>query len=190
MTGYETAAWPFVKAKWFGVKRTNAVRLIVIHDMEFPERMDSAEVIAHDFATRSENEKASSHICVDADTTVQCVKDSFVAFAAPGANHDGIQIELAGFGAQKTSDWRDNYSNAMLGIAADDAAQYCLKYNLPILRLTDDQLYKGGRGFVGHDQVSRVYKQSDHTDPGPDFPWMRFIMWTRAAYEERRAELR
>lgn len=189
MAGFETTAWPVIKARWFGVKRTNAVRLVVIHDMEFPERMDSAEVIARDFATRPETQKASAHICIDADSIVQCVYDSYVAFAAPGANHDGIQIELAGFGAQKTTDWRDNYSNAMLGLAADAAAQYCLKFNLPVRQLTDDQLKQGLPGFVGHNQVSRVYKQSDHTDPGLGFPWLRFLAWTRGAYEERRMEL-
>jgi N-acetyl-anhydromuramyl-L-alanine amidase AmpD len=153
----------------------------------FHEVVTAAEDIARDFANRAESKKASAHICVDSDSIIQCVHDSYVAYGAPGANHDGIQIELAGFGAQMTKDWRDNYSNAMLGLAADAAAQYALKYNLPILHLSDDQLRNNVRGIVGHDQVSRVYKESDHTDPGLHFPWMRFIAWTRAAYEERRA---
>lgn len=182
---YETEKWPLIQAKWFGVKRTDPPRLIVIHDMEFPERMDAAEVIAHDFATRGENEKASAHVCIDNNSIVQCVRDSYVAFAAPGANHDGIQMELAGFGAQKTTDWRDFYSNALLGLAADAAAQYALKYDIPIFHLSDDGLRKGNRGLVGHDQVTRVYRKSDHTDPGFGFPWARFVLWAKASYEER-----
>lgn len=182
----ETENWPFVQAKWFGEKRSGPPRLIVIHDMEFTERMDAAEIIAHDFATRPATSKASAHICVDNNSIVQCVKDSYVAYAAPGANHDGIQIELAGFGAQKTTDWRDLYSNAMLAIAADAVAQYSLKYDIPIIHLSDDALRKGNRGIVGHDSVTRVFRKSDHSDPGSNFPWSRFISWAKASCEERR----
>jgi N-acetyl-anhydromuramyl-L-alanine amidase AmpD len=174
---FETDSWPFVRARWFtpieGKRRD--VRVIVIHDMEFPERKDSAEVIAHDFAHRPPDQKASAHLCIDNDSIIQCVRDNDVAFAAPGANNDGIQIELAGFGAQKAAEWLDLYGTQMLGLAADAVAQYCLKYNIPIRWLTDGELFKGERGIVGHVQVSHVYHKSDHTDPGPNFPWLHFL---------------
>lgn len=184
---YETEQWPYVKARWFGPKRAGPPRLIVIHDMEFPERMDAAEVIARDFQTRTEEAAASAHICCDADSIIQCVKDSYVAWAAPGANHDGIQIELAGFGAQKTQDWRDLYSTAMLALAADAVAQYSLKYGIPIMKLSDANLRNGNHGVVGHDQVSRVYHKSTHTDPGEAFPWTRFLTYAKASWLERSA---
>jgi N-acetyl-anhydromuramyl-L-alanine amidase AmpD len=186
---YETVLWPYIEARWNGGRRSKPVSLIVIHDEEYPEKPSASEDIARDFANRPANDKASTHICVDCDSIIQCVNDSLIAWAAPPVNDRAIHIELAGFGAQKTADWRDNYSNAMLGLAADAAAQYALKFNLPILHLTDDQLRDGKPGFVGHDQVSRVFKQSTHTDPGFNFPWMRFMMWTRGSYEERRMEL-
>lgn len=173
----ETQRWPMVPAKWFtAVPQTKPrrVRLIVIHDMEYFERGDSAEVIAKDFATRPATSKASAHICVDNNSIVQCVRDRDVAYAAPGANRDGIQIELAGYGKQTREEWLDYYGIALLALASDAVAQYCIKYGIPAVHLTNAQLKAGKPGIVGHYQVSAVYKKSDHTDPGKDFPWDYF----------------
>lgn len=173
----ETDKWPFVKARWFtkyptGQKRTP--RLIVIHDMEYPEVMTAAEDVARYFATTTT--EASAHVCVDADSIVQCVYDNDIAWAAPGANSDGLQIELAGYGRQTRADWLDVYSTALLARAADVVAQYTMKYtNIPIRRLTNAELLAGRAGIIGHHQASEVYHKSDHTDPGPNFPWDVFI---------------
>lgn len=173
--GRETDNWPFVEAKFYGkvpegTKRK--VRLIVIHDMEYPEKFTAAEEVARYFATLSEKEgKKSAHICVDNDSIVQCVKDRQIAYAAPGCNSDGIQIELAGYSKQTRNQWLDDYSSALIDMCAHAVAQYLVKFDLPPVHLTDAQLRAGQKGIIGHDQCSRVYKQSDHTDPGPDFPW-------------------
>jgi N-acetyl-anhydromuramyl-L-alanine amidase AmpD len=184
----ETDNWPFVQARWFtpftaGRRR---VRVIVIHDMEFTERSDAAEVIAHDFATRPATSKASAHICVDNNSIVQCVKDNDIAYAAPGANRDGIQIELAGYGRQSREQWLDQYGVALLALAADATAQYCLKYDITPVQLTNKELADGAKGIVGHFQVSAVYKQSDHTDPGSYFPWDYFLKLVLSFYNVRR----
>lgn len=184
MANYETEVWPFIQARDFGAKRTETPRLIVIHDMEFPERPTAAEDVARYF--QHPDTPSSAHVCVDSDSVVQCVKDSYVAFAAPGCNHDGIQVELAGYGKQTPAEWLDKYSIAMLAIAADVVAQYCLKYNIPPVHLTNAQLRAGARGIIGHVQASEVYKGSDHTDPGPNFPWPRFIAMVIAHVAERR----
>lgn len=185
---FETDKWKFVEAKWYQ-KWTEPgrrpVRVIVIHDMEFPERKDTAEVIAHDFATRLANNKGSAHICVDSDTIIQCVKDNDVAYAAPGCNRDGIQVELAGFGRQTTDQWLDEYGIEMLALGGDAVAQYCRKYEIPPVKLEDYQLFAGKQGIVGHDQVTRVYPKlaHGHTDPGPHFPWDHFIKVVAHSYE-------
>jgi N-acetyl-anhydromuramyl-L-alanine amidase AmpD len=174
----ETDNWTFVQARWY-TKTVPGVRRVVnvgcIHDMEYPERPTAAEDIAHDFATRTEAQKSSAHICVDSDTIVQCVHDNDVAFAAPPRNSDGIHIEIPGFHSQTAAQWTDPYSNAALANAAEVAAQYCLKYNLPCCHLTNTQLKAGERGWVGHNQISAVYGKTDHADPGPFFPWDAFM---------------
>ena len=59
--------------------------------------------------------------------------------------------------------WSDPYSKALLENAAEAAAQYCLKYNLPRKHLTNDELKAGKEGFIGHIQVSEVFKLGDYT---------------------------
>lgn len=174
---YETQQWPYLQARDFKKVTGRKVRLLVIHTAEIPEIETSAEAIARYFL--KPDKPSSCHITVDSDSIVQSVKDSNVAYGAPGANSDGIQIELACYMGQTRSQWIDKYSLAMLALAADATAQYCLKYNLPPVQLSDAQLLAGKSGIVGHDQVSRVYKESDHEDPGPNFPWAYFIAQVR-----------
>lgn len=174
MIGRETDRWPLVRAKWFGhfpVGMKRVVTHVVIHDMEYDESLKAAEDVAKYFQTMPDERKASAHICVDADSIVQCVPDNDIAYAAPGLNSTGIQIELAGYARQTRAQWLDDYGRRLLDRAAGAVAQYCVKFAIPPLHLTDQQLFDKREGIVGHDQVSRVYKQSNHTDPGPNFPW-------------------
>lgn len=144
--------------------------------MEFQETPNAAEIIANDFATRPPTNKASAHINVDNNSAVRCVDDNDVAFAAPGANSDGLQMELTGFGRQTRAQWLDDYGRAMLAIAIPLVAQWCFKHAIPVRHLTDYELANDEKGIVGHYQVSRVYKRSTHTDPGDGFPWDAFIL--------------
>jgi N-acetyl-anhydromuramyl-L-alanine amidase AmpD len=184
MTAYETDFWPYVPAKYYGEVRTGQVRLIVIHDAEFPEVLNGARGVAQYFT--HPDAPASAHVSVDNQGVIQSVKDSRVAYGAPGANHDGIQIELVGYQSQTRKQWLDGYSLGVLALGADTAAQYSLKYKLPVQHLSDAQLEQGYAGIVGHDQVSRVYRKSDHTDPGPNFPWNLFVGMVKEIAELRR----
>jgi N-acetyl-anhydromuramyl-L-alanine amidase AmpD len=184
---YDTDNWPYIPAKHFTSlkgKPPREVRLLVLHDMEYTEKLTAAEDVARYFAIT--DTKASAHICVDADSIVQCVKDRDVAWAAPGANNDGIQIELAGYARQTAKEWADPYSVMVLERAAKAVAQYCRKYNIPVRRLSNGELQAGERGIVSHSQVSEVYHKSDHTDPGPGFPWLWFLSRTSAYREQIR----
>lgn len=183
----ETDIWPFKKARWFTdvpADKPRKVRLIVIHDMEYPEKNTAAEEVARYFATT--DTKASAHICVDSDSIVQCVRDSDIAYAAPGANNDGIHIELAGYARQSAAEWDDAYSRALLDRAANATAQYCLKFGIPVCHMTNVQLQAGEKGIIGHYQASEVYKKSDHMDPGPTFPWEAFMEKVAAHHLARR----
>jgi N-acetyl-anhydromuramyl-L-alanine amidase AmpD len=179
-----TPSWPFIPARWFtatpkGTRRR--VRIVGIHAMDAPEKGNTAESVARYFATLPPTEKKSAHITVDCNSTVQCVWDNDIAYAMPGCNRDGIQIELAGYSSQTREGWMDEYSMATLQEGARAVAYYLHKYEIPAVHLTNDELRAGGRGIIGHYQASAVYKGSDHTDPGPFFPWEEFMGMIRHA---------
>jgi len=185
----ETDRWTRIQARWytpFPTGQRRAVRVIVVHAMEYTERVDAAEIIARDFASRSADAKASAHVCIDNNSIIQCVSDNDVAYAAPGCNNDGIQIELAGYINQTREQWLDDYGRALLANGANVIAQYALKYSLPLVHLTNAELREGGRGIVGHSQVSEVYRKSTHTDPGPGFPWDTVLEMAQDYYDERK----
>lgn len=118
------------------------------------------------------------------------MKDNDVAFAAPGANSDGIHLELAGRAKQTSDEWADAYSTAVLENAANAAAQYCVKYEIPVKRLANAELAdKKAKGIVGHVQVSEVFKLSTHTDPGKSFPWDQFLARVDVLRTERLEKL-
>lgn len=188
----ETDDFPFVAAKYFTKfdGRRNP-RLIVLHDMEAPEKGDTAEAIARYFATLDGDKegKKSAHYCIDNNSIVQCVRDNDIANAAPGANADGLQLEMAGYGKQSAEQWLDDYSRAVIDNAAHVAAQLGLKFDIPMMQLTDAQLAdKASRGIVTHAQVSRVFKKSDHTDPGSAFPMQHFLARAAEHIAARRAK--
>ena len=154
-------------------QRDTPCRVMVIHTMEAPEGPQTAENVARYFA--SGQVVASAHMCVDQDSVVYCLPASAVAFAAPGCNHDGYQVEHAGYARQSPEEWGDAASVAMLQLSAQATREIADSLGIPLRHLTDDELAAGMSGFVGHDQVSRVYKRSDHTDPGPSFPWSYYM---------------
>ena len=185
---YETDIFPVIKAKWFTkVADRRKVRVVVIHTMEATKKADTAENVAKYF--QKGTVKASAHLCIDNDSIVQCVFDNDVAYAAPGVNKDGIQLELAGFANQTKADWGDAYNTLLLEKAANAAAQYCLKYDVPRKHLTNQRLKAGDKGIIGHYQASDVYKISDHSDPGKNFPWDFFIERVEFHYTERKKKL-
>lgn len=161
---------PFVPTRNFTVGSPGRRRydLVVIHDMEYPERNDAAENVARYFATT--DRQVSAHYCIDADSIVQCVKLSDVAWCAPGANHNGIQLEHAGYARQTAAEWRDIYSTEMLELSAELTAWLCDRFLIPVRFVGVEGLKRGERGITTHDAVSKAFKASSHWDPGPHFP--------------------
>jgi N-acetyl-anhydromuramyl-L-alanine amidase AmpD len=173
-----TTTIPFVKARNFTHGRSNAIDVLVIHTMESPEKPDTAESVANWFAGTTAPQ-ASAHYCIDADSTVQCVRDEDVAWHAPGANHNGLGFEHAGRAAQTHADWSDAYSTAMLERSAQLVAQKCVEHHIPAVWLRPADLCAGKRGITGHVDVSNAFKRSDHHDPGTAFPIEAYLARVR-----------
>lgn len=148
------------------------VSWIVLHSMEMPETINTAERCAEYFANTTR--QASAHYCVDNNSIVQCVALHDVAWAAPGANSRGIQIELSGYANQSHPQWLDNFGIAMLRLAAEHVASLCKAYQIPMRYIDREGLLGGRPGITTHHQVSQAFKRSTHYDPGPHFPINQF----------------
>lgn len=153
--------------------RTGPIKHLVIHDMEAPEKGDTAENVARWFADPKKAPQASPHYCCDNDSTVQCVTDADIAWHAPGANSTGIGIELAGYAKQGRTDWLDGFSKEMIDTQLIPLlVAKCKQYKIPPVHLYVADLKAGKPGIVGHVDVTHAYPgKGDHTDPGPGFPW-------------------
>lgn len=165
----------FIQARnYTPAKEGRAISLLVLHTMEAPEKPGTALAVARWFAGPTAP-RASAHYCVDSEETVQCVAEQDVAWAAPGANSVGIQIEHAGYAKQTVLGWTDEYSTKMLLLSAKLAAGICYRHNIPVVKLTASDLIAKKRGICGHSDVSQAFKKSTHTDPGKDFPWPQYL---------------
>lgn len=168
----------FVQAKYYTETSGRDIRLQVLHTVEAPEKDGTAEAVARYF--QNPPIKVSAHYCIDNDSEVQCVSDKNVAYTAPGANHDGLHYELAGYARQSEDEWRDKYSLAMLTRAAILVNKKCEQYGTPKTWLSDREVAALRDGICDHAAISRVYKKSTHTDTGPNFPKDMFIELVRS----------
>jgi len=175
---------PFVPARHFTVGRIapGAVTLIVLHTMEAAEKPSTAELVAAWFGGAAAP-RASAHYCVDSDTIVQCVREDDTAWHAPGANHNGIGIEHAGYARQTAEQWADPYSERMLRLSARLSAEVCARHEIPIAFVDVAGLRGGKSGITTHHAVSLAFRKSTHTDPGEAFPvgWYLYLVRRFAA---------
>jgi N-acetyl-anhydromuramyl-L-alanine amidase AmpD len=171
--------YAFIESPHKTRRSRRAITTVVIHTMEIAERDGAAEICARWFA--SPISEVSAHYCVDADTTIQCVREEDVAWHARGGNAGSIGIELAGHAGQRSLGWADEYSRAVLDRAAPLVADVCERYGIPLRRVRAADLVAGRRGVTGHADVSVAFHKSDHWDPGPDFPWTRFLRSARGS---------
>lgn len=169
---------PFIAARNFTRGRDGPIDVLVLHAMEAAESADTAEAVARWFAG-PDAPRASAHFCIDSDSVVRCVRDEDVAWHAPGANHNGLGFEHAGYSAQTAAEWNDPYSRAMLWRSARLAAAKCRQYGIPSVWLFPADLLAGRRGITSHWNVTRAFRRSDHTDPGAAFPVERYVLLVR-----------
>jgi N-acetyl-anhydromuramyl-L-alanine amidase AmpD len=148
-------------------------RLVVIHTTESNETTGGAIAIARFF--QPEPADKSAHLVVDDTDTVRVVPDRYQAYTALGANEDGLHVEIVGKAGQGTTGWADAYSQAALRRAADAVRTWCNDYGIPVRQRSTAEVKAGWRGICGHVNISEAYHLTDHTDPGPTFPWDQFI---------------
>lgn len=127
----------------------------------------------------------SAHYVCDIGETVQCLSESTIGWHAPPNPHSlGIEIcadggSHASFRVPGHAYTREQWLDPRVWPAVEKAAilcrRLCDKYNVPKRKLSAADLKAGKRGVCGHVDVTDAWHQSDHDDPGPWFPWDRFM---------------
>lgn len=171
----------FKQAHWYhrgrrGYNGDGRIHGVVVHDMEAPEKSTTAEAVASYFANGSGGRPSSADWCFDSDSEVECVKATDEAYHAPPASRWTRGYEHAGYARQSSADWHDPFSWAMLQRSAKKLAEEAHRFQFPIRYLSIEDL-KAGRidGVTTHNNVSKAWGQSTHTDPGPGFPMDQWL---------------
>lgn len=155
---------------------------IVIHATVSPCVAGQARRTAEWF--RNPASSGSAHYVVDPHETVQVVYDGTIAWHAPPNAHS-IGVELCDRMVSPDWDqahperWSGPAHSAMLRRAGRLVARLALAYDVPITRLDAADLLAHHRGICGHVDVSAAWHESSHWDPGPSFPWPRFMRLVR-----------
>ena len=125
--------------------------------------------------------QVSTHYCFDDDSTILCVPEEHIAWAAPGMNKRGIQFEHAGFARQSYDEWFDPFSRRMLARSAKRAAATCKQWDIPVRFIDAAGLMRNERGITTHYQVSKGpgKGRTNHTDPGRGFPMSTYLDMVR-----------
>lgn len=127
----------------------------------------------------------SAHLCVDDAHCFRTLSDNRVPWAAPGANTQGVHIEMAGFAAWDAAMWWGRH-RWTIERAAYKAARYCHVYGIPPKFRKAADLKAGKHGVTTHAECSKAFG-GDHTDPGPLWPRRRFMRRVRAYYAQMEA---
>lgn len=163
----------FVQARHYTPGGNLPPTRIVVHDEEYQDKPTAAEEIAAFFAGPNAPQ-ASAHAAVDNNSIVGCVHEADTAWHAP-PNKGSLGIEHSGYSSQSADTWADPYNEAMLCLSAKLCADWCRRYDIPVVWLSVDDLLAGKRGITSHNNVSQAWHQSDHSDPGPNFPVAHYL---------------
>lgn len=162
-----------------GASRTGPYRLLVVHTSEGSEGPTSAENLCSFMTlpgdrtdpTDGSRYGASYHYVTDTDRVFPATPDNIVAYAAAGANNDGIHICMPGKAAQTRDQWLDTVSRAYIRQLAAVMVDKGREHHIPLRPLAVIQIVAGQTGYCGHVDISNAYHRSTHTDPGSAFPW-------------------
>jgi hypothetical protein len=166
----------FGKAKNSGSREAPCIAWGVIHDEENPDALKGAEKTGAFFASAAAH--GSAHSGVDNDSTQQYLPEEgnlSEAWGAPPLNDSGIHVEQSGRASFSRRVWKKRYGPQLVRVAWL-MADISRRRQLPLRWVSRRQMRKVGpnppkpQGWVTHDDVSKVWKQSVHWDPGPGWP--------------------
>lgn len=158
--GDDPSVTEYIQARGYTEVQGRDIRWIVLHSMESQNAVPqpgTAQAVAKWFGGPSAPQ-ASAHYCVDPENTIQGVREKDVAWAAPGANAKGIQIEMAGKALKTEWAKEGGLERKQLLRVATLVKGIAKRWNIPMEVVTADALLRGERGITTHATVSEAYR--------------------------------
>jgi hypothetical protein len=133
---------------------------------------ESANGVSHNTAVyfQNPNSGGSAHYIEDGSREDHCVPENVIAWHAPPNEHS-LGIEICGEASYSRDQWLSPQVWPAVQRAAWRTHELCVRYGIPLQKISVADLLAGHHGICGHVDVSQAWHQSDHTDPGPNFPW-------------------
>ena len=154
---------------------------VVLHTSEGGEGDGAAEALARYMQQPGDRPSpsrpggvygSSYHAIADTHLTViPATLDSRVAFAASGANTEGLHICIPGRAGQTRPEWMSPTSRAAIRTVAAFILDTRSRYGIPAERLTASEMSHRTRGYCDHATVRDAFGRTNHSDVGPNFPW-------------------
>lgn len=155
-----------------GGKKTTTTLWIVLHTSEGGEADWSAEALSAFMTTPATATNLASYNDVfDHERVLPAVPHNVIPYAAGGGNALGIHGCFPGLARQTRAEWLDANSLAQIKTAARWIIDVAIEFDIPLIRISWEQVKAGQSGICDHYDISRAFKKSDHTDVGPGFPW-------------------
>lgn len=151
-------------------RRSGAPRLLVVHTFEGQD-LPVERMTDYQSGRLPHQRTGSYHVVIDAaGRSGRENDDEFIPWAGGyNGNRVGLHVSLAGKAAFSRDDWLARAPQlAELGRYLAHSGRL---HAIPLQRVTavGDPLV---RGVCGHVDLGRAWpKDTDHTDPGPSFPW-------------------
>lgn len=156
-----------------GRRNTSRIRQICLHTTENVTGTKAENIIAYQNRTRS----GSYNVMVDntrGGYSIRHNDDDFGAWSTGGPkDNDMLNLSMVTYAGNSRAQWLA--ANDMLEETARICAGWCKAYGIPVRKLTHTDLRNNVKGFCHHDDVSKVFRTSDHWDVGPNFPWDVFF---------------
>lgn len=170
-------------AKFHGDPDNMPISRIVIHCTAGAEPSSPGAARSTVAYAKNTDRPSSFHYVGDAETELQYVYDSVVAYHAPPNQHSlGYELCCSLSNSGK-GHWEERGHRKMVKRAARTCARLALAYDVPMRWRNGSQLRAGQQGFCGHSDVRDAWGQTTHWDPGPYFPKLAFMTLVRGYAE-------
>lgn len=153
-----------------GPRALSQINNIFIHTTENTLGTPAENVATYQINTQS----GSYHRLVDSHARILIENtDDWVTWSTGNkGNYIGLHLSFVAYAGMTRQQWLAEMD--MLDAGAWQVAQWCREHDIPAEFIGPSGLQAGEPGISDHNST-RIWGGTDHTDPGPNFPWDVFL---------------